>query len=502
MKKVIALLLAVAVLFTLAACAKSENGGDPTPSDVPETEAPTEDPSLAYRIENDRSVEFMTFVPPEGYTSIERILDMHADGTLSEKTLNFYWDDGSEVSYASTSNYRLEDYLDVSTLESKEINGQTAYFYNESSDHMVMFQIGDVLCALDCVPAEGSEDYSRLDEALENLQFGECEFACEADEDLGAIRCDLSVLGEPVSTSSSERVDLEGNTLRKSFTWRYGQDADNLDYRMLIRVVYGGKVEDELSEYSTYEDGTLLGLPCKIRMEDGHQIEYFVQRGDDVYVLKNMGVNGGWFVDRSEESYSAFDALIETVSFEGVVSVGAGPALTLTEQPWTGWSPEQPEPTVTVFSDLAADTVIYDSVLFGRIEVAQVTDEKIELRIAFSLFVEPNEDGTVNLSAAHLDSITIHRGEEKKLASTTMDGGTTLTIKYEQHGVCQIIAFAFVRLAEKRQRRVCPPLPFLFRAYSASFVTGLPQTIFRLPLRVRMSSRNALVSCASRSTTL
>lgn len=310
MKKLLALLLAVAVLFALAACGESKGGIEVT------TEEPTEDPSLAYRIENDRSVEFMTFVPPEGYTSIERILDMHADGTLSEKTLNFYWDDGSEVSYASTSNYRLEDYLDVSTLESKEINGQTAYFYNEGSDHMVMFQIGDVLCALDCVPAEGSEDYSRLDEALENLQFGECEFACEADEDLGPIRCDLSVLGEPVSTSSSERVDLEGNTLRKSFTWRYGQDADNLDYRMLIRVVYGGKVEDELNEYTTYEDGTLLDLPCKIRMEDGHQIEYFVQRGDDVYILKNLGVSGGWFVDRSEESYSAFDALIATVSFE------------------------------------------------------------------------------------------------------------------------------------------------------------------------------------------
>ena len=114
-----------------------------------------------------------------------------------------------------------------------------------------------------------------------------------------------------------------------------------------------------------------------------------------------------------------------------VVLVDAGPALTVIERPWTGWSQEQPEPTVTVFTDLAAGTVIYDSVLFGRIEVAQVTDEKIELRIASSSFVEPNEDGTVNLSAAHLDSITIHRGEEKKLATATLDAGTTLIIKYE-----------------------------------------------------------------------
>lgn len=38
--------------------------------------------------------------------------------------------------------------------------------------------------------------------------------------------------------------------------------------------------------------------------------------------------------------------------------------------------------------------------------------------------------------------------------------------------------------------------------YSASFVTGLPQTMFRLPLRVRSSSRKALVRPASRRTIL
>lgn len=431
MKKLLALLLVVSVLFTLTACAKTENGSEPMPSGATETEAPTEDPSLADRIESDRSVEFMTFVPPEGYSSVERMLDMRADGTLTEKTVNFYWDDGSEISYASTSAYRLEDVLDLSTLETREVNGQTGYFYDSGSDRMVFFQIGDVLCALDCVPAGDSEDYSMLDEALENLQFGECDFSCESDENLGAIRYDLSVLDDPVSIYSVQLVDLEGNTIRNSLSWRYGEDEDNLDYRLLIRVVYDGNVDDELSEYATYEDGTLQGLPCKIRMEDGHPIEYFVQRGDDVYILKNMGVSNGWYTGRSEESYSAFDALIATVSFEGAVPVGAGPSLTLTEQRWTGWVPEQPQPTITVFADLAAGTVIYDDSIDGRIEVAQVTDEKIVLTIDPSCFVEENEDGTVNLTATSLDTITINRGEEKKITTATLDAGTTLTIKYE-----------------------------------------------------------------------
>jgi len=317
MKRLLALLLAVAVLFTLAACAKTENGNKPTPSDTPETEAPTEEPPVASNsIVDDRSVEFMTFVPPEGYTSVERIININADGSLDEKTITFYWPDGSTVAYASTAGYNLGDYIDLTTLESKEIDGQTAYFYNSGADHMVMFQLENVLCALDCVPAEGSEDYSRLDQALADLQFGECEFSTEIEDGVGAFRYDLGQVGTPVKTSSVHQVDLDGNTIKKSLTFFFGEDKDNIDYRLLLRVICNGKVEDELNESTTYEDGTLLGLPCKIRMEDGHQIEFFVQRGDDVYILKNLGVSGGWYVDRSEESYSAFDALVATVSFE------------------------------------------------------------------------------------------------------------------------------------------------------------------------------------------
>lgn len=318
MKKLLALLLAVAVLFTLAACSGSgKDGLTPTDeSSVPETETPTEAPTPADSILEDRSVEFMTFVPPEGYSSVERVISTFADGSLDEKTITFYWADESTVAYASTAGYNIGDYLDLTTLESKEISGQTAYFYNSGADHMVMIQLEDVLCALDCVPAEGSEDYSRLDQALANLQFGECEFSTDVEDGIGAIRYDLGQVGTPLKTSSVHRVDLEGNTIKKSLTLFFGQDKDNIDYRLLLRVVCNAKVEDELNESTTYEDGTLQGLPCKIRMEDEHPIEYFVQRGNDVYILKNLGYNGGWYVDRSEESYAAFDALVASVTFE------------------------------------------------------------------------------------------------------------------------------------------------------------------------------------------
>ena len=115
----------------------------------------------------------------------------------------------------------------------------------------------------------------------------------------------------------------------------------------------------------------------------------------------------------------------------GAVPIVSGPALTLTEQRWTGWVQEQPEPVVTVFTDLSAGTVIYENSIDGRIEVAQVTDEKIVLAIDHSCFVEQNEDGTVNLSADRLDRISIDRGEEKKITTATLDAGMTLFIKYE-----------------------------------------------------------------------
>ena len=43
-------------------------------------------------------------------------------------------------------------------------------------------------------------------------------------------------------------------------------------------------------------------------------------------------------------------------------------------------------------------------------------------------------------------------------------------------------------------------IPYCF--YSTAFSTGLPQTMFRLPLRSRSSSRNCLVETPSRSVIL
>ncbi len=119
-----------------------------------------------------------------------------------------------------------------------------------------------------------------------------------------------------------------------------------------------------------------------------------------------------------------------TAAFSACKGAELHAAVTLTEQWWTGWTEEQPEPTVTAFEDVAEGTVIYDSKYDGTITVSSVTEEAIELRIEHSCFTEPNENGTINLLAEPTETLTVQRGEEKKLVTLSMDAGVVLRIAY------------------------------------------------------------------------
>ncbi|MBO4458078.1 MAG: hypothetical protein J5802_10185 [Butyrivibrio sp.] len=81
------------------------------------------------------------------------------------------------------------------------------------------------------------------------------------------------------------------------------------------------------------------------------------------------------------------------------------------------------------YSDLKAGDEIYndwDSV----ITVKSVDDEKVVLSID-GCFVEPNEDGSINLNKQPLKKLTINRGETVEIETQTMDAGAKLEISYE-----------------------------------------------------------------------
>ncbi len=122
--------------------------------------------------------------------------------------------------------------------------------------------------------------------------------------------------------------------------------------------------------------------------------------------------------------------IVMTVAMPACKGAELHATMTLTEQWWSGWTKERPEPTVKTFEDVAEGTVLYDSAYDGTITVSGVTKEAIVLQIEHSCFVEPNENGSINLGAEPVKTVTVKRGKEKELVTQTLDGGVILRIAY------------------------------------------------------------------------
>ena len=315
MKKILALILALTLILTLAACSGSSSGTDGASSGEAEKTA-----ELSKSIKDDTSVPGMSFSAPEGYTFVERTIDKTGDGTLTEKNLKFYYDGDTTLSFAygAANGKQLSELITLDGLETYDAGGVTFYFYEEGSSLMALSQVNDILYGIEYARAEGSEDRERLDKALETVRFEEVDSVTEnADEDvLGDISYQIDSTLHIASTYSADKQNLDGETVRKSKTWRFGADKDNLDFRFLIRYIKGGKVEDELPSSGNFGEETVGENTYTTRLDDdSNAYEYYLQRGDDVYVIKNLGASSGWSTTRSDESKAAFKALIESVSF-------------------------------------------------------------------------------------------------------------------------------------------------------------------------------------------
>ena len=111
------------------------------------------------------------------------------------------------------------------------------------------------------------------------------------------------------------------------------------------------------------------------------------------------------------------------------------PTLTVTEE----WAVldfmEEKEPTVKSASESYAEiekgTVIFDDPQFGTISVIAVNDRRVRLRIDHSLFVKVRDNGTIDLTARRIKTLTVRRGEEIKIAPGVFDGCFSLSIRYD-----------------------------------------------------------------------
>lgn len=174
----------------------------------------------------------------------------------------------------------------------------------------------------------------------------------------------------------------------------------------------------------------LACVPMHVYMSDGGSQGWYAILWQYTKYHEMMGVDEGWRVG-PQITLLGFIPIYDGTQIVADDLERAGAKLTLTETPWTGWTQAQPAPTVTVFEDFSEGTVLYDKDYLGKVSVEELTDETIILRFVDSCFVEPNQDGTINLRATPLDTVTIARGEETKVVTATMDAGISLTIRFE-----------------------------------------------------------------------
>lgn len=303
MKKTISLLIACLMLLSLAAC-----GGGAGKTEQPEPEAPM-------TIADDTSIYELRITPPESYESVERYTDKSGDGTIVEKDINYVLADGSKISYGCMKDLTFAELTDISKLESKEINGLTYYLLDKSGEYCAFAQKESDVYAVQYTPAEGG-DGALLDELLAGLSFAESEEPIVDDVDLFDITFTVDDTLPIAGTSVNVSATPAGDITRKSVMWKYGEDANDLDFRFTVIVCRNSTLENVLDAEKEFETKTVGELEYTVlKTDDDAPYDYFIQHGDDVYEIRNSGKYTGWSVSRSEESAAAFEAFINSVSF-------------------------------------------------------------------------------------------------------------------------------------------------------------------------------------------
>ncbi|MBQ7688400.1 MAG: hypothetical protein IJT27_04190 [Clostridia bacterium] len=299
MKKIIAVMMALALAVSFAACAKQGDGGK-----APKTLA------------GDTSVMAMCFAAPEGYETVGRVIDKTADGVITEKNIVYNFADGAKLTFAYGANLTLSELFDLTDKETAEYGGRTFYLTSTGKTMRAFAQEGeDLYCINFDLPDEDSR--ARYDAVAETVSFVEEKETQENGDDLYAINWSFDEAWNCVSASSYLEETPDGAVKEKSMTWRFGADADNVDFRFEIIVYKDAALADQLDDEKQYVEEEINGVTYSVLAvsEDEKPYDYYVQQGDDVYRIKNLGVSNGLFSSRSEESDAAFAQFMNGISF-------------------------------------------------------------------------------------------------------------------------------------------------------------------------------------------
>lgn len=316
MKKLLAILLAAVMLLALTACGSTGQDGSDADADVP---AATEAPA-PQTVAQDTSAMYMSFTPPVGFTSADRYIEKASDGSVIDKSFTYYFDDDSEVIIGYTKGKQVTDEVPQSYLDDAEIieyGGKSFSIVTSGSTIMGLCQDGDVVYGTGWSFAD-EIDRDAFDQLMNDISFTDNAETAENGDDLEAIRYTLDSSLNIVSVGNNLTETTDGEILKKSLTWSFGADADNIDFRLVIRVYKNSTVEENLPDDYRTEETEINGVTyTAMYLSDSEErpYQYFTQHGDDVYQIRNSGLSGSWTTTRSDESYEALEALMNTISF-------------------------------------------------------------------------------------------------------------------------------------------------------------------------------------------
>lgn len=322
MKKIIAVVLACAMLVSFAACSKS--------SDKKEEKAAEEAKEAAVlHISDDKEVLSMSIVQPKDYVSVSRFIGKSSDGSILEKNLIYKFSDSSKLSFATSLDTKagevekMVEQIGKDKAEKREIAGGTFYVFDYSGAKYALCQIGDVTYGVQYEPAEkGDKTFTEeqqkeiFDTALKSVKFTDNKKTVEDSEDIGVIKYSLDKSLSVYAIDNTFEESKDGKLLSATRVWKYGKDKKNHDFSFSVTLKKNTKAESEMKDGKEYKDIDLNGISYKACAGDENKnYEYITQQKDDVYIVKNRGNNMGWTLVRSDESFDAFDKFMQSISF-------------------------------------------------------------------------------------------------------------------------------------------------------------------------------------------
>lgn len=306
MKKILLIFTAAVLLLTLTAC--SGGGGGSSSNN-----------QKSSRIADDTNVLGMQFQVPEGYETVSRHIGKDADGNIIEKQLIYDFEDGSELIYAFNGGENLLDGVDLSEYESVVVEGITFYLVEYTGGIAAVAQPDEkTVYALTYEVEDDRDVRAFFDQVITGLSFTDDRTSAEDDPALGEIRYEADASWKVEATAVTVTVTPAEELVEKSFVWKIEDPAENSDFQLLIRQFKNTTIAEK-TEGSETEEKEINGITYTVVIpSSGSQpFKYYTQLGDDVYMIANSGNSSGWFVSRSDASYAAFDALLNSISFEG-----------------------------------------------------------------------------------------------------------------------------------------------------------------------------------------